>query len=88
MNKAIILIPENVNEQHPVEVTTNGIHLYHILNSMQSLVKGISRQLSEEAKRMVGDDPKKMEEYLDKMIATYVKSKDRNLSGRDLLFDN
>jgi hypothetical protein len=84
MNKAIIIIPEDGNN---LDVTTNGIHLYTIVNSLHNLQRALCQQLVKQAKNAVGNDPKAQEKYLDNIIRQLDPEK-KGPSGNNIINNN
>lgn len=51
----------------PLDIQTNGVNKLEIVDFLESLVKVLARQIVEEARQHVGDDPKAQEKWIDSM---------------------
>ncbi len=80
MNKASIIIPENIEG---MEVSTNGVHPIVMVNALNMLVKHFSRQLVGMAEKEVGKNPKLQEQWLDRATKKYL-GKDSGPTQEDI----
>lgn len=64
MNKAIFLMPDTGND---AELITNGVHMITIIEHLDSLKSGLCQQLVKEAAKIVGENPRDQERYLQSM---------------------
>lgn len=95
MNKAIITIPEDGGLGTGPQVDTNGVNPITILNALKVIQKHFSQKLVREAQKAVGNDPKAVEKYLDKMCQaaqtreqSFGKRPDGGISGSFILNGN
>lgn len=66
MNTAVIKItPEAKDNQ--VDIQTNGVSKLVVLDFLKGCMEVLAKQIVEEARQHVGDDPKAQEKWIDQM---------------------
>jgi hypothetical protein len=68
MNSAVIIIDGDVKAKTRMDVKTNGVHPAIIYEAADQLMRWAATEMVNEAKKVVGNDEKALEKYLDQML--------------------